>query len=408
MTVPTIGNQRGDLRLGVVGLGQRSRLAAYADRPGVGSRIVAACDVSERRLVNARGRYGDDILLARHHRELLAADLDGVLVITPDHTHEDIAIDFLRAGVATFVEKPLAITTEGCDRVLEAARGSGARLYVGHNMRHMPVIRTMRDLIQRGVIGEVKAIWCRHFVGHGGDYYFKDWHADRRNTTSLLLQKGAHDLDVIHWLAGSHTTATNAMGGLVTYGAIEDRRHRPGEIMSDWFDPDRNWPPMANTGLHPIIDVEDISMVNLKLANGVLASYQQCHFTPDYWRNYTVIGNQGRLENFGDVDGAVVKVWNTRRSGYRGDADIAIGVPTEGGGHGGADPALVDEFIRFVRNGTPTVTSPVAARQAVAAGCAATESLRSGGGLMTVSPLNPDLEAYFASGQRPAHMDKAR
>ena len=39
-----------------------------------------------------------------------------------------------------------------------------------------------------------------------------------------------------------------------------------------------------------MVDVEDISMVNMRLTGGIMASYQQCHFTPDYWRNYTVIG----------------------------------------------------------------------------------------------------------------------
>lgn len=408
MTVGADGGQAsapatrtGDLRLAVVGLGQRSRIAAHAHSPGAGSRIVAMCDVDERRLATAGTRHGPDVLLVRNYRQLLAMDLDGVLVVTPDHTHEEIAVDFLRAGIATFIEKPLAITTVGCDRVLDVARASGTRLYVGHNMRHMPVVRAMRDLIQRGVIGDVKAIWCRHFVGHGGDFYFKDWHADRSHTTSLLLQKGAHDFDVIHWLADSYTTHTNAIGGLVTYGAITDRRERNGELMADWFDADRNWPPAANSGLHPVVDVEDLSMVNLTLANGVLASYQQCHFTPDYWRNYTVIGSHGRLENFGDTDGAVVKVWNARRSGYRDEADITIEVPTEDGGHGGADPELVAEFIRFVQDGTRTLTSPVAARQAVAAGYAATRSLRAGGAPMTIPPLPPGLEAYFAGGQRP-------
>ena len=91
---------------------------------------------------------------------------------------------------------------------------TGARLYVGHNMRHMPVVQTMRQLIQDGAIGDVKAIWCRHFVGHGGDFYFKDWHADRSRTTGLLLQKGAHDIDVIHWLAGASTREVTAMGEL--------------------------------------------------------------------------------------------------------------------------------------------------------------------------------------------------
>ena len=54
----------------------------------------------------------------------------------------------------------------------------------------------------------------------------------------------------------------------------------------------------------------------MQLDNGVFASYQQCHYTPDYWRNYTVIGTEGRLENFGDDSDGVVNVWTRRHSGF--------------------------------------------------------------------------------------------
>lgn len=391
-----------DLRLAVLGLGLRATLALEAHKPGEGSAVVAAVDTSPGMFDRAREWFGEDVHLYTDHRALLAAEeIDAVFVITPDHTHEDIAVDLLAAGVAVFVEKPLAITTEGCDRVLEAARAGGARLYVGHNMRHMPVVRAMRELIQRGEIGEVKAVWCRHFVGNGGDFYFKDWHADRRNTTSLLLQKGAHDLDVIHWLAGSYTERVTALGALTLYGDIEDRSGQPeGAVMPDWYDPENNWPPLSNTGLNPVVDVEDLSMMTMRLENGVHASYQQCHYTPDYWRNYTVIGTEGRLENFGDHgETAEVRVWK-RRSGYRADADLVVTMDPPGeGGHGGSDPDLVAEFLRFVRSGGATDTNPVAAREAVAAGTAATESLRNDGTPVTVRRVAPDLARWFENGQ---------
>ena len=231
-----------DLRFGVVGLGARSKLARHAHQPGEGSRIVAVCDPVAALQQAALTDYPDAQAYGDHH-ELLDLKLDGVFLTTPDDLHEDPAIDFLRAGVAVFVEKPLAITTSGCDRVLQAAYETGTRLYVGHNMRHMPVVQTMRELIQSGAIGEVKAIWCRHFVGHGGDFYFKDWHADRRRTTSLLLQKGAHDIDVMHWLADGYTTRANAMGGLSVYGGIDDREDRSGQRFAE-FVSDDNWPPL--------------------------------------------------------------------------------------------------------------------------------------------------------------------
>ncbi|MDN5861117.1 MAG: Gfo/Idh/MocA family oxidoreductase, partial [Pseudonocardia sp.] len=329
---------------------------------------------------------------------LLDRELDAVIVSTPDDTHVEIVVDFLEAGVAVFAEKPLATSTEGCDHILDVARRSGTRLYVGHNMRHMPVVATMRDLIEQGAVGEVKAVWCRHFVGDGGDFYFRDWHADRSRTTGLLVQKGAHDIDVIHWLSGSVTRRVTAMGGLTVYGDITDRVLRPGQQMPDWYDPDNNWPPSTLRGLHPVIDVEDLSMMLMQLENGTFASYQQCHFTPDYWRNYTVIGTEGRLENFGDEVGATVQVWS-RRSGFRAAGDRTVEIDAGAGTHGGADVAIMAEFLRFVRHGGPTATNPIAAREAVAAGCAATSSLRTGGSPQDVPGVSDAVAAWFAADQ---------
>lgn len=387
-----------DIRIGVIGLGIRSTLADLVHRPGSGSVVAAACDRDPRMLALAGDRFGTGVRTAQDHRELLDAGLDGVFVLTPDHTHEQIGLDLLSRGVPAFLDKPMAISTEGCDRLLAAARAHRTRLYVGHNMRHLPVVAAMREMVGNGAVGEVKAVWCRHFVGHGGDFYFKDWHADRRNTTGLLLQKGAHDIDVIHWLAGGYTRRVNAMGGLTVYGGIDSRGERDGQRMTDWLSED-NWPPLSLTGLNPVVDVEDLSMMLMRLDNGVFASYQQCHYTPDYWRNYTVIGTEGRMENFGDSDGAEIRVWN-RRSDYRADADLVVPVEAAAGSHGGADPLLAAEFLRFVREGGATVTSPLAAREAVAAGYAATVSLRDGGRPVDVAPVAPDLAAYFSGGQR--------
>lgn len=385
-----------DMKIGVVGFGLRASLVAHAHRPQQGRRVTVVCDTSERGRQDAATAVPGAIVTGELSG-LLAADIDAVLVLTPDHQHAPVVSATLEAGIPTFCEKPMAITVEDCDALLETAYRTGTRLYVGHNMRHMPVIVQMRALIAQGRIGEVKAVWCRHFVGHGGDYYFKDWHAERANTTGLLLQKGAHDIDVIHWLAGGYTRRVSAIGSLAVYGGITDRQDRTSQRMKDWFSLD-NWPPAAQTGINPAVDVEDISMMSMVLDNGVLASYQQCHFTPDYWRNYTVIGTEGRLENTGDGPGATIGLWNRRHLGWA-EPDETFTVSGDDGDHGGADPLLIEEFLHFAAHGGRTDTSPVAAREAVAAGVRATESLRGDGGARDVPPLDPALVAWFDAGQ---------
>jgi len=385
------------LRLGVIGAGGRGGLARLAHRPEEDVLLVAAADVDPASLDDFRDRFGPDVLATADYREVLACgDVDAVFVTSPDFLHEEHAVAALEAGKAVYLEKPMAITIEACDRILETAARTNGRLYLGHNMRHFPVIRKMKDLIQSGAIGEVMAGWCRHFVAYGGDAYFKDWHADRSKSTGLLLQKGAHDIDILHWLCGGYTTRVTAMGDLTLYHRITDR-HDPSERGdASWHF--ENWPPLSLTGMNPVMDVEDISMMLMRLDNGVHASYQQCHYSPDGWRNYTIIGTEGRIENFGDIPGnAVVRLWNTRCH-FRAEGDENFVIEDEGGSHGGADPRIVDEFLRYLREGGATDTSPVAARNSVAAGVKATESLRCGSMPMDVPPAPPSAVAYFGDG----------
>ena len=392
------GSVAGSLRIGIVGFGLRSTLWQDIHHPDAGTSVSAVLDISERGREDA-ARALPFAFVTDDLQAFIASGLDAAVILTPDDRHRSVAEPLLNAKIPVFCEKPLATSLADADAILEAAYRNRTRLYVGHNMRHMPMVVLMRRLIQQGVIGDVRAIWCRHFVGNGGDYYFKDWHADRRRTKGLLLQKGAHDLDVIHWLAGARTTRVNAMGALSLYGGIADRRERVDERMPDWFDL-QNWPPSSQTGLAPVIDVEDLSQMNMLLENGVLASYQQCHFTPDYWRNYTIIGTHGRLENIGDESGARVHVWNRRHGGFAEPDEVhAVPDPQMGALHGGADRVLIDEFLRFVRQGGATETSPLAARDAVAAAIAATDSLRAGGSPRSVPPVAAALVAYFEAGQ---------
>lgn len=391
---------RTPLRIGVVGVGARALLPLNAEESSVPAKIVAACEphkLAEKRVRERLKREPDTIALTSTVSELIDFGIDAAFVTSPDDTHADITCELLEAGVPVYLEKPLAIHLDDATRVLETAYRTGTKLYLGHNMRHMNVVRTIRKLIREGRIGKVQAIWCRHFVGSGGDFYFKDWHATREHGTGLLLQKAAHDIDVMHWLADSHTTEVVGMGDLMVYDKVTSRADHSDELMSDWYSLD-NWPPLSQRGLNEVIDVEDLSMMLMRMDSGVLASYQQCHFTPDYWRNYTVIGTEGRLENFGDGEGGVIKLWN-KRTHYNPDGDEQFPIIGDAQGHGDADKLTVDEFLRFITQDVETDTNPLGAWYAVAAGIQATASLRDGSTPRVVPQLQQELIDYFTNNQ---------
>jgi len=376
------------LESAIIGCGRRARLAL--EHPGF--RICAGADPGEKGRRWLRDAVPDAIPFISHREMLEKIQPQVVFITSPDWLHPEHASDALAAGATVFCEKPLAITIEGATRILESARAHNGPLYVGHNLRHAPFLKTMKRLIDQGAIGQVQAAWCRHFISYGGDAYFKDWHCERRYGTGLLLQKGAHDLDVLHWLCGARTRRLVAMGRLSVYSRGE--RRQPGEPENE----DRQfnlWPPHAQKGLHPTIEVEDHSMVLMQLANGVQASYEQCHYTPDTVRNYTIIGDEGRIENLGDTGEWEVQLRNRRRPGFGPPDEVFRGAPATGG-HGGADLAILEEFHAFVRRQQPASVSAVGAWDAVACGVRATESLRDENRPREVEPLAADLADWLA------------
>ena len=383
-----------NLKIGLIGIGLRGRIGRHLHKPENGTEVIAGADTNLKTHEDIK-EFVPDIALFTDYREMLKIpELDAVIIATPDYLHEEMAVASLEAGKAVYLEKPMAITLEGCDRILETAMRTGSKLFVGHNMRHKPLILKMKSIIDSGVIGELQAAWCRHFVGYGGDAYFRDWHSEQKYSTGLLLQKGSHDIDVMHWLMGGYTKQVTGMGQLSVYNRC---KRRPPEVpgCAKWSD--EQYPPLECEGFSPVINVEDHNMVLMQLDNGAQAAYLQCHYTPDAERNYTFIGTKGRIENMGDHGEAEIHVWTQR--GKRTEPDIVYHIKPTTGGHGGGDPRIVQNFLNFVRFGTKTNTSPVAARNAVAAGVLAHAAMRTDGCLRDVPPVAPELIAYFENNQ---------
>ncbi|MGL1890826.1 MAG: Gfo/Idh/MocA family oxidoreductase [Spirochaetaceae bacterium] len=363
-----------EIKIGIIGIGLRSDISKHAHNPELNVFVTAGADPYKDARDNFSEKYPDADLYEDYRILLKSKDIDAVMICSPDNLHEEHAIASLEAGKDVFLEKPMAITIEGCDRILDTVKKTGQKLYLGHNMRHMDSILTMKKIIDEGTIGEIQAVWCRHFISYGGDAYFKDWHSEQKNTTGLLLQKGAHDIDVIHWLAGGYTESVVGMGKLSVYDKCKRRNADERGVAS--FRPDI-WPAEKQDNLSLVIDVEDHNMILMQLDNGVQASYTQCHYAPDAWRSYTFIGTKGRIENRGDSGNSTVEVY-TKRTDVFGQPDIIYNLNGNEAGHEVADVEIVNRFIDYIRFNKEPNTSPIAARNAVAAGVMATESIRNG------------------------------
>jgi predicted dehydrogenase len=189
------------VRVGVIGTGAISQVVhvpIFAEREDVELVAVADADLHKAEALSRRFRVPHvcdaEALVARD-------DLDAVVICTPNHLHEAMAVAALEADKHVFVERPLATTSAGASRVLEAAEKSGRVLVAGMPHRFRPGVIALRDFIAGGELGEVYAVrssWMTRLMP--GSRH--TWRYDRRAGGGALVDLGVPALDLCMWLVG--------------------------------------------------------------------------------------------------------------------------------------------------------------------------------------------------------------
>ena len=131
-----------------------------------GAKLVAVADVYDGRLDRSKEIWGAGVFTTRDYREVLArADVDAVIVATPDHWHRQISIDAMNAGKDVYCEKPMVQRIEDGKDVIEATRRTGRIFQVGSQRVSSIIYQKAKDLMAAGAIGElntVEAWWDRN------------------------------------------------------------------------------------------------------------------------------------------------------------------------------------------------------------------------------------------------------
>src|SRR5579871_4153453 len=148
--------------IGAGGMGSEDVKSSIA----AGSKLVAASDIYQGRLTRMQEVYGKGIFITRDYREVLARpDIDAVIVGTPDHWHQKIAIDAMNAGKDVYCEKPMVQHVDDGKPVVEAWQKSNRIMQVGSQRVSSIVYQKAKDLLKSGAIGQlnmVEAWWDRN------------------------------------------------------------------------------------------------------------------------------------------------------------------------------------------------------------------------------------------------------
>ncbi len=132
---------------------------------------------------------------------MLAADKpDGIIVATPNTLHVEHGLAAIEAGVPVLVEKPLADTLGGAERLVAAAEAKGVPLAVGHHRRHNPMIANAREIIASGALGRLVAVHSFFWVLKPEGYFDVSWR--REAGAGPILINLSHDVDLLRHLCG--------------------------------------------------------------------------------------------------------------------------------------------------------------------------------------------------------------
>jgi predicted dehydrogenase len=125
-------------------------------------------------------------------------DLDGLVIATPSALHAAQSCAALDAGLAVFCQKPLSRTAEEARLVVDRARRADRLLGVDLSYRNLCGVAAMRDLVQRGEIGEIYAADLVFHNAYGPD---KAWFTDRTlSGGGCVIDLGTHLVDLARWI----------------------------------------------------------------------------------------------------------------------------------------------------------------------------------------------------------------
>jgi UDP-N-acetylglucosamine 3-dehydrogenase len=185
----------GKLRAGLIGLGMMGRHHARVLQETEGVELVAVADA-----------YGDphgvagDLPFYNRVEQLIDHGLDLVMCAVPTGLHEEVGLALAEAGIHTMVEKPIASTIEGGQRLADAFESRGLVGAVGHIERYNPALQSLRARLQKGDLGEVYQIATRR----QGPF------PSRIADVGVIKDLGTHDIDLTAWLAESQYESVSA------------------------------------------------------------------------------------------------------------------------------------------------------------------------------------------------------
>jgi len=309
------------------------------------ARMVAVCDVMEERARTFGEHYG--VRWYSSHHEMLEKEktIQVVNVLTPSGLHAKNVLDIVEYRKHIVVEKPMALTLDDADTMIDKCSKNGVKLFVVKQNRYNLPVRKLREALKEGrfgklVLGSVRVRWCRRQEYYDSESWRGTWAMDG----GVLTNQASHHVDLLTWLMGDvesvmATTATR----LVT------------------------------------IETEDTGAVIIKFRNGALGIIEATTATRpvDLEGSLSVLGERGVVE-IGGFAVNEMKIWNFEDKKFEDEEALEHYRQNPHEIYGFGHREYLKEVIESIRSGKEAFVDGVEGRKSLELVNAIYESVETG------------------------------
>ncbi len=309
-----------------------------------GAELVAVCDsVSEK--AQALGGQFDIPAYADMDEMMMNESVDVVVVLTPSGLHAEHVVRLARHGKHIMVEKPMALTLDDADAMVNACDENGCKLFIiKQNRFNVPVLK-LREAVEAGrfgklVLGTVRVRWARHQAYYDQDAWRGTWAMDG----GVLTNQASHHVDMLEWMMGD----------------VESVFARSTTALAD-------------------IEAEDTAVVTLKFRNGSLGIVEATTATrpSDLEGSISILGEHGSVV-IGGFAVNQMQTWNFDHE-ETGDSDVlekySVNPPNV---YGFGHQAYYENVVDCIDNGKRQLVDGLAGRKSIELISAIYESVETG------------------------------
>ncbi len=212
------------LTVGLIGCGGRGMYVSGIFAKNEFARVSAYCDIYKDKLDGAAAKYSGAKSFTKFH-DLLASDVDAVLIATPAFLHPEHFEAAVKARKHIFLEKPAGVDAAGCRRVLAAAKKAdpNKRISMDFQQRYGTDYRKAYDVVKSGELGAIKQVRAA-WMGGGpaiksghpeSEEKIRNWFFYRELSGDILIEQDCHNIDVVNWFMGKHPVKCSGYGSQI-------------------------------------------------------------------------------------------------------------------------------------------------------------------------------------------------